>query len=495
MQDIKNLSSYDLLSSKYLESIFSEDDKLERASRLGQAKIRAKELGIGKEFNDACKVYSEICDFHKSSVDSIDLDVNRQGEVKQSLNNCLKVLRFDSTFTGMLAYNQFTDKLEVHKSWWDRPYPFLHDLDISYIWEYLENKYGLNNRLHIQTAVQQVCHENSYHPVRDFLENLTWDHQDYISNLYPIFLGAEKSEYVSEVTKIQFLQAIERVFHPGAKTESVTVLIDKNQGSGKSTMCRLLAINDDWFTDDIKRIDDENIVRSIQGHWIIELPEMLVTSKAKSVEEIKSFISRQKDVYKVPYDKYPVDYYRQCVFIGTTNNIECLPADPTGNRRFLPIKCDKKKAEHHPLECEEKTREYILKCWAQAMDIYKSGNYGLVLPESLSSEADSIRKSFTPEDADVGIIQEWLDSCGKKSVCVLMIWKEAFRYLDKPSLYESKKISKIMDNLIVGWERAKTGEGKRRFSDYGKQVCWDYTGDEKESQFMEVPCDTDLPFE
>ena len=43
----------------------------------------------------------------------------------------------------------------------------------------------------------------------------------------------------------------------------------------------------------------------LQGHWIIEMSEMLATSSAKSIEEIRSFISRQKETYRTPYEPSP----------------------------------------------------------------------------------------------------------------------------------------------------------------------------------------------
>jgi hypothetical protein len=40
------------------------------------------------------------------------------------------------------------------------------------------------------------------------------------------------------------------------------------------------------------------------------------TVNAKSIEEIKSFISRQSDIYKTPYATHPKTRLRQCVFTG-----------------------------------------------------------------------------------------------------------------------------------------------------------------------------------
>ena len=67
------------------------------------------------------------------------------------------------------------------------------------------------------------------------------------------------------------------------------------QGAGKSTFFRLLAVRDEWFSDDLRKLDDENVYRKLQGHWIIEMSEMMATANAKSIEEIKSFLSRQKE--------------------------------------------------------------------------------------------------------------------------------------------------------------------------------------------------------
>ena len=75
--------------------------------------------------------------------------------------------------------------------------------------------------------------------------------------------------------------------------------------------------------------------RKLQGHWIIEMSEMIATANAKSIEEIKSFLSRQKEVYKIPYETHPEDRLRQCVFGGTSNALDFLPLDRSGNRRFL----------------------------------------------------------------------------------------------------------------------------------------------------------------
>ena len=87
----------------------------------------------------------------------------------------------------------------------------------------------------------------------------------------------------------------------------------------------------------MKKLDDENVYRKLQGHWIIEMSEMIATANAKSIEEIKSFLSRQKETYKVPYETHPADRLRQCVFGGTTNRSRTFcPVTAPATGAFLP---------------------------------------------------------------------------------------------------------------------------------------------------------------
>lgn len=52
------------------------------------------------------------------------------------------------------------------------------------------------------------------------------------------------------------------------------------------------------------------------------MSEMIATANAKSIEYIKSFLSRQKEIYKTPYDRHPKDRKRQCVFGGSSNSLD-----------------------------------------------------------------------------------------------------------------------------------------------------------------------------
>ena len=302
------------------------------------------------------------------------LSKHSNGEIQRTIQNCITILQNDHVLADAIRLNLLSERIDIVKPvGWPRSGKTLSDTDMKYILRRME-KYGISSEKKIESAIRIVANENRYHPIRDYLNGLKWDGTERIAHVLHHFLGAAEDEYTCEAMKIFLLGAIKRVFQPGCKFETMLCLVG-GQGAGKSTFFRLLAVKDEWFSDDLRRLDDDNVYRKLQGHWIIEMSEMIATANAKSIEEIKSFLSKQKETYKVPYETHPADRLRQCVFAGTTNRQDFLPRDRTGNRRFIPVPVDAELAEAHILDNEEDSRAHIDQLWAEAMTIYNSGNY------------------------------------------------------------------------------------------------------------------------
>ena len=233
------------------------------------------------------------------------LEGTQKGGVKNSIKNCLTVFQRDPLLRGAVSYNILSERVDIVKPLgWERTSATLTDMDMKYLLLYLEEHYGLTSEKKVENAIQIVANENRYHPVRDYLNSLQWDGTERIRYALHHFLGADTDEYTFEALKLFMMGAIRRVFQPGSKFEVMLCLVG-GQGAGKSTFFRLLAVKDEWFSDDLKKLDDENVYRKLQGHWIMEMSEMIATANARSIEEIKSFLSRQKETYKVPYETHP----------------------------------------------------------------------------------------------------------------------------------------------------------------------------------------------
>ncbi len=249
-----------------------------------------------------------------------------KGAVKSTINNCLTVLENDPNFAGAIAFNILAVRNNIVKPlWYERQNgPSLTDTDMKYFRLYMESTYGLTSKQNIEDAVDIAAHRNRFHPVRDKLNSLKWDGIERIRNCLHHFLGADADDYTYEIFKLFLLGAISRAFVPGIKFDCMLCLVG-GQGAGKSTFFRFLAMNDEWFSDDLTDLSGDDVFERLQGHWIIEMSEMLATSNAKNIETIKSFISRQKETYRIRYDKHTEDRPRQCVFGGTSNTMDFLP--------------------------------------------------------------------------------------------------------------------------------------------------------------------------
>ena len=429
------------------------------------------------------------------------LEGTQKGGVKNSIKNCLTVFQRDPLLRGAVSYNILSERVDIVKPLgWERTSATLTDMDMKYLLLYLEEHYGLTSEKKVENAIQIVANENRYHPVRDYLNSLQWDGTERIRYALHHFLGADTDEYTFEALKLFMMGAIRRVFQPGSKFEVMLCLVG-GQGAGKSTFFRLLAVKDEWFSDDLRKLDDDNVYRKLQGHWIIEMSEMIATANAKSIEEIKSFLSRQKEVYKIPYETHPEDRLRQCVFGGTSNALDFLPLDRSGNRRFLPVMVYPEQAEVHILDDEAASRAYMEQLWAEAMTIYRSGDFKLSFSPEMVRYLKEHQRDFMPEDTKAGMIQAYLDRYTGSIVCSKQLFREALNHpFDEPKQWEIREVNDIMNHCVTGWHYFSN---PRMFPEYGRQKGWERDnpatdtvgGAEKIPEgFVEVTEQMELPF-
>lgn len=414
-----------------------------------------------------------------------------RGKVYNTAANYKRVLQYDPLLKGAIRKNLLTERIDIVKPLgWYRDSPTLTDVDVKYLLLYFEENYGLTVEKKIIDAVAVIANENRYHPVCDFLNALQWDGTERIRFCLHRFLGSDTDDYTYEALKLFLLGAISRAFKPGCKFEVMLCLVG-GQGAGKSSFFRLLAVNDDWFSDDLKKLDDENVYRKMQGHWIIEMSEMIATANAKSIEEIKSFLSRQKETYKIPYETHPADRKRQCVFGGSSNTLDFLPLDRTGNRRFVPVMVYPERAEVHILADEQASREYINQMWAEAMEIYRSGNFRLRFSPAMNAYLKAHQKDFMPEDTKAGQILDYLERYSGSIVCSKQLYKEALGHdYDEPKQWELREINDIMNNAVTGW---RAFSNPRYFPEpYRRQKGWERIRNDNEPDnsmdgFQEIP--------
>lgn len=183
--------------------------------------------------------------------------------------------------------------------------------------------------------LSQIAYENRRHPLRERLHSLAWDETPRIATFLIDHADADDSEYVRTVTRLWFLAAARRVLEPGVKFDEL-VILESPQGGLKSSAMEKLALDPDWFTDGMPLGGDPKIaVEQAQGKWIVEFADM--HGKSRDNDRLKAFLSRTTDRTRLSYGKRAADYPRWWIPIGTTNDSHYL-RDPTGNRRFWPVR-------------------------------------------------------------------------------------------------------------------------------------------------------------
>lgn len=416
---------------------------------------------------------------------------DRTGKISRAINNCIKILKGDPILKGNICINEMTGRIMVLNELSKNKDGTLFTDTIEFrIQTYIQETYGYTNHTELSKAIKMTAEDHMYHPIKALWEGLTWDGVPRINTLLTKYLGADDNEYTHEAMHLLMQAMIHRVYSPGCKFEIMVCLVG-GQGAGKSSFFRLLAMNDDWFSDDLKKLDDENACRKIQGHCVIEMSEMLATANARSIEDIKSFLSRQQDTYKVPYAVYPEDIPRQCVFVGTSNNLDFLPLDRSGNRRFAPVMVHPENVKKHILEDEEESRAYIMQAWAEAKAIYdQTEKHVLKFSKETEEFLKEYQKNFMPEDTNVGVIQAWLDTCDEIYVCSRMIYEKALGHeYEEPKKWELHEINSVMNESISGWEKISS----HRFEKYGIQRAWIRSAPKKED-FLSGDEAEELPF-
>ena len=252
----------------------------------------------------------------------------------------------DAAVAGAIRFTEFTnDVVKVREVPWGTGAGVWEEVDELEMGNWLSRVHGLPSmpRGTLEEAVAMVAKRHRFHPVRAEFEALRgkWDGIPRLGTWLRICCLEEDEwddttplqQYLSKVGTWMLMAIVARVFTPGCKFDYMPIL-EGDQGLGKSTLARVLG--GEHFADTGLVLGDKDSYQNLQGVSVYEWGELDSLTKAE-VTKVKQFISSMKDRFRASFDRRPKDYPRQCVFIGTTNEDHYL-VDPTGNRRFWPIR-------------------------------------------------------------------------------------------------------------------------------------------------------------
>ena len=224
-----------------------------------------------------------------------------------------------------------------------------------------------------------ILYHKETDPFRDWLESLPkWDGTARLVKLLPDCLGAAEGPLTNWAGVYLTLGAVQRTYKPGGLLREIPILIGP-QRAGKSQLLSNLLPPDqpEWFSDSVCVSEPtQKRVEGMLGRVIVELSELTGFRRAE-LESLKAFISRRDDgATRLAYRRDPETALRRCILVGTSNDVECLPNDPSGNSRYVPIQCGE--GSH----VEPYLDERRVQLWAEGLALYHKGERAN-LPRSL----------------------------------------------------------------------------------------------------------------
>lgn len=383
-----------------------------------------------------------------------------EGNLLPVAENVLAILNHDDRWNGVLAYDQFAEATVFRKPPpWDAEYRSASNFvpgqqviesDATRLIAWMGKHHGIRmNAVAANGIIDVAAERNGFHPVREYLASLTWDNMSRLDNWLTLYLGVADTPYSRRVGRIFLLSLVARVEQPGCHVRTVPIL-EGDQLGGKSTACSILG--GPWYSDSLSEIGSKDSYQDLRGVWLLELGELAGLSRAE-VNAIKHFISKRQDNYRPSYGRRAVKVPRQTVLVGTVNQTEYL-RDPTGNTRFLPVRCGR-----IDLDGLARDREQLL---AEALVAHKSGERWWVdrddaILSDFQAEQDARREVHPWEET----IRAWV--AGRPSVSTAEVLVGALGIdAAKTRGADGKLVSGVLVH-VLGWTNGRDASGCSRY--------------------------------
>jgi predicted P-loop ATPase len=346
-----------------------------------------------------------------------------------------------------IRFNDFTGRIE----WRGKP---LQDEDVIDVRLMIEDAGFEPNVGDVLPALIRHAHDNTYDPLRAYLDDLKWDNRPRIDTWLQSYMGAPTHEILSVFGAKFLIGAVARIYDPGCQMDNALVFEGK-QGAGKTTAVSAL-FGRDYMVSSISDFKSKEASIALQGRWVAEIAE-LAALKRTDITDVKKFITETVDQYRPVHGKNLIDRPRRCVFIGTTNERQYLK-DSTGNRRFWPVPCGEVN-----VAAIKRDRDQI---WAEAVSRYRAGEVWWIEDAAMLKQAEIAQADRAMQDPWGESIDAWLDAPENlhiEFVTVRRILCDAIR--KEVARHDRADEMRVADHLSKrGWahERRTPAPGQKR---------------------------------
>lgn len=326
------------------------------------------------------------------------------GRILVTADNITKGIECPPFITRKLRWDEFTSK--VIWSWFDEAdgaeaWNDWQDVDFNRLMRTLDKRGfkvtpGLDA---VRRAVVDVAQANPIDTAMAWLNEQRWDGKSRCEEFLINYMGAPDVPYSRAVGLYIWSALAGRCLIPGMKAD-MAVIFQSEQGLAKTSTVEAIAPCDEWFGELDLDLSDADLSRTMSGKLVCELPELKGLAN-KQLEAIKAFVSRRVDEWVPKFMETTRRQHRRVLLMGTTNATDFL-ADPTGERRWLPVAV-KQRADI------ERIRADRAQLWAEGRELFRIGGIAWEEAEKLAKFEHIKFKAHDPyEDR----ILSWLQTEG-----------------------------------------------------------------------------------
>lgn len=304
--------------------------------------------------------------------------------------------------------------------------------------------------------VTYLADSNQYNPVANWITSRPWDGQDRLSALVATVhargerMAASVGELKRALITRWMISAVAAAFRPTGVSAHGVLVFQGDQYIGKTKWFKTLVPASLGVLQDgvILRPEDRDSVKQCVANWLVELGELDATFRKSDIAALKAFLTKDRDVLRRAYARRESEFARRTVFFASVNPKEFLH-DPTGNRRYWTIECER--LDHdHGIDMQQ--------CWAQVYEqLYLPGESWFLTVDEMSL-LNEHNKGFEVVDPIEELIAKGLDWNVDISIWE---WRSATDVLmtlgrDTPTQAEATRAAHVI--------RARNGRNSRKAS-------------------------------
>lgn len=293
------------------------------------------------------------------------LNMPHIGDKKKPIG-CIENIKFLLNILDVtIRYNVISKNLEIRIP--NSSFSVDNEVGASMAWIISKMREVGMSTTHHKEFFLYLCDERQHNPVYNWITGKSWDGESRLQEFFDTIEAGNKE--AKEVFMYRWLiGAVAAACTPNGIDSNGVLVLQGPQGIGKTWWFRKLVPQDKL--PNVTRADatidpsDKDSVNQAISHWLVELGELDATFKRAEIAALKSFITRDYDMYRKPFAASDSKYPRRTVFVASVNHWHYL-ADDTGNRRFWTIQCIKCNS-YHNLDMQQ--------VWAEAHEKWKSGD-------------------------------------------------------------------------------------------------------------------------